>query len=193
MRSRTRPIALAGAALAIALLSGCVEGDSEGPPASAPIAPTSSPEAESPDAESSERSPLLPVYPEQYTTPDVQAETERVAVRVGGLVAIAGLVGQDTYSQQVENTEGEGSYWGVLNTITLEPEIDAALQAASVAAELADAGWLLNDRAQSETDYAVALSSEEDPTRSWFLVIGADLSVPGESVVTVRLSSPPLP
>ncbi|MCY7326578.1 MAG: hypothetical protein LH605_10670 [Microbacteriaceae bacterium] len=185
--SRSRiAVPLIGVALSV-LLTGCVAGE-PAPSASAPIAPTSSP-----GTDSSEPSPLLPVYPEEYTTPNVQAETERIAVRITGLVAVAGLLGQDSYSQELENTESEGSYWGMLNTITLEPEVDAALQAASVAADLADAGWLLNDRAQSSADYAVALSSDDDPARSWFLVIGADLSVPGESVVTVRLSSPPLP
>ncbi len=175
-----------GAALAV-LLTGCVAGESPEPVASAPIAPSSSPDNES------EPSPLLPVYPEEYTIDNVQAEAERIAVRITGLVAVAGLLGQDTYSQEVENSESEGSYWGVLNTITLEPDVDAEIQAASVATDLADAGWLLVDRAQSETDYAVALTSGDDPGRSWFLVLGADLSVPGESVVTVRLSSPPLP
>ncbi|QHO70636.1 hypothetical protein BHD05_14245 [Marisediminicola antarctica] len=175
-----------GTALAV-LLTGCVAGESPEPAASAPIAPSSSPEDES------EPSPLLPVYPDGYTIDNVQAETERVAVRITGLVAVAGLLGQDTYSQEVENTEREGSYWGVLNTITLEPDVEAEIQAASVAADLADAGWLLVDGAQSPSDYAVALTSSEDPERAWFLVLGADLSVPGESVVTVRLSSPPLP
>jgi len=175
-----------GAALAV-LLTGCVGGESPEPVASAPPAPTSSPKNES------EPSPLLPVYPDEYTTPNVQAETERIAVRITGLVAVAGLLGQDTYSQELENTESEGSYWGVLNTITLEPDVEAEIQAASVAADLADAGWLLVDRADSPSDYAVALTSSDDPERAWFLVLGADLSVPGESVVTVRLSSPPLP
>lgn len=180
-------IPLIGAALVV-VLSGCVAGESPEPAASAPLAPTSSP-----GTDSLEPSPLLPVYPGEYTTPNVQAETERIALRITGLVAVAGLLGEDPYSLEVENAESEGSYWGVLNTITLEPDVDAELQAASVAADLADAGWLLNDRAQSPTDYAVALSSGEDPERAWFLVLGADLSVPGESVVTVRLSSPPLP
>lgn len=173
-----------GAALAV-LLSGCVGGESPAPTASAPPAPSSSPGSADPE--------LLPVYPEDYTTENVQAETERVAARITGLVAVAGFLGQDPYSQEFENTESEGSYWGVLNTITLEPTVRAEEQAALVATQLADSGWLLVDRAQSPTDYAVALTSDEDPERAWFLVLGADLSVPGESVVTVRLSSPPLP
>jgi hypothetical protein len=174
-----------GAALAM-LLTGCVAGESPAPAASGPIAPTS-PGTSSPDPS------LLPVYPTEYTTANVQVETERVAGRITGLVAVAGLIGDDTYSQEIENTESEGSYWGVLNTITLDPAVRAEEQAALVATQLADAGWLLVDRAQAPTDYAVALTSSEDPERAWFLVLGADLSVPGESVVTVRLSSPPLP
>ena len=189
-----RRAALAAAlALAIAL-TGCVADEPSTP--SAPIAPSESPDpSASPDESSdpAEPSPLLPVYPADYTVQSVQAETERIASRITGLVAVAGLIGDDSYSQQVENTESEGSYWGVINTITLEPDIDPSLQAASVAADLADAGWLLNDRTQNDTEYAVALTSGENPDQAWFLVLTADQSVPGESVVTVQLSSPPLP
>lgn len=184
MRRRVLAVAL-GAALAV-LLTGCVAGESPQPSASVPIAPTS-PATGAPDPS------LLPVYPAEYMTENIQVETERVAGRITGLVAVAGLLGDDTYSQEIENTESEGTYWGVLNTITLDPTVRAEEQAALVATQLADAGWLLVDRAQAPTDYAVALTSSEDPERAWFLVLGADLSVPGESVVTVRLSSPPLP
>ncbi|MFP7833837.1 hypothetical protein [Marisediminicola sp. LYQ134] len=144
------------------------------------------------DSDDGEPSPLLPVFPdggEPWTIVAAQSETERVADRVAGLVAIAGLLNDDLVSQEVEAATG-GTYWGVIHTLTLQPTVDSAGQAGDVVSALEGEGWLVEDVSDTDESYLAALSSGEDADRAWFLVVGADFSVPGQSVVTVQLASP---
>ncbi|WP_165067628.1 hypothetical protein [Marisediminicola senii] len=144
------------------------------------------------DQADAEPSPLLPVWVEEFTLEYAQTETTRVGDRIAGLVAVAGLLNDDDYSQEVEAV-ADGRYWGIIHTITLDPSVDSAAQAESVVATLDEAGWITRESTDTGESTLTALSSSEQSDQSWFLVIGADLSVEGQSVVTVQLASPNIP
>ena len=113
----------------------------------------------------------------------------RVADRVAGLVAIAGLLNDDIVSQEVAATNWQ-TYWGVIHTLTLQPTVDSSGQAKEVVQTLDDAGWIVEEVSDTPESYLAALSSSDDPATAAFLIVGADFSVPGQSVVTVQLASP---
>ncbi|MEY2850018.1 MAG: hypothetical protein RI885_2685 [Actinomycetota bacterium] len=143
-------------------------------------------------------STLVPVYPEPFTVEAVSAETIRVADLMVGFVDAseggASTVLNDDVFEQVVPAEGEAaSYFGVLHTLTLEPSIDSAAQAESLQSALEAGGWIVRTVSDTGAAYSAVLSSSPDPEKSWFLQIGADLSVPGQSVVALQLASPSLP
>jgi hypothetical protein len=177
--SRLAPALVAAAAAALAL-SGCTPGAAPDPMVSA-----------SPSV--SAASPLLPVYPADFTTESAQAESERVAGQIVALIEPASILNDDVHSQAVVATETAGSYWGIIHTITLDPAVDSAAQAKAIANQLQDAGWILRDTTDTDASYLAAMLSDSEASESWFVVVGADLSVPGQSVVTVQLASPDLP
>jgi hypothetical protein len=120
----------------------------------------------------------------------VQSETVRIADELIASIDPARIVNDDEYSQEV--AAEAGAYWGVLHTLTLQPSIDAAAVAEQIAGRMTDAGWIARDGTNQDGTYLIALSSSEDAATSWFCVVGADASVPGDSVVTLQLASPPI-
>jgi hypothetical protein len=135
-------------------------------------------------------STILPTVPGEMTTDSVQSETVRIADELIASIDPARIVNDDEYSQEV--AAEAGAYWGVLHTLTLQPSIDAAAVAEQIAGRMTDAGWIARDGTNQDGTYLIALSSSEDAATSWFCVVGADASVPGDSVVTLQLASPPI-
>lgn len=132
------------------------------------------------------------MLPDEFTAAAVQSEAERLADALIATIDPGGVVHDDVYSQEVAETDGEGAYWGVLHTLTLDPAVDPAAAAESIALRLTEAGWVARDGTNEGGAYLIALSSSEAPATSWFVVVGADTTVPGQPVVTLQLASPPL-
>jgi len=165
--------------LAVLLLAGCT-----GAPDPAPSASASA---------SEEPSPLLPVYPAEPTADAITLETATVAEALARAIGEANIVNDDLNDQTTPATETTGASYAVVQTLTLDPVLDAADQARSLVLTLGEAGWRSADTTDAPSTYLAALVSGEDAATSWFLLVGADLSVPGQSVVTLQLASPDLP
>lgn len=143
-------------------------------------------------------STLVPVSPDPYTVEAVGAETTRVADLMVGFIdagegGLGNLLNDDAVAQVVPAGGGAASYYGVIRTLTLDPSVDATAQATSLQSALVAGGWILRDVSDAGSASVATLSSSAEPVESWFLQIGVDRSVPGESVISLQLASPDLP
>ena len=191
MTGSLRPASLVAILLAsFLLLTGCTIGDATPatPAASAP-APNSTPGPPASAAPSS----VTPVVPDPLTAASITNESTRLAEAIRALIDAVAIVNVDDHAQVVEKTASAGRYYGIIRTITLDPAADAAAVAADMVAKLTTAGWISRDSTTNGSTALSALASGEDAATSWFVIIGADASVPGESVLTIQLASPDLP
>lgn len=143
-------------------------------------------------------STLVPVIPDPLTVDAVKAETTRVADLMVGFIdsgegGIGNLLNDDAAEEIVPANGAAASVFGVLRTLTLDPSVDAAQQAESLRSALVAGGWIERKISNTQTGYVAVLSSSAEPSEAWFLQLGADLSVPGESVIALQLLSPNLP
>lgn len=143
-------------------------------------------------------STLVPVIPDPFTVEAVKAETTRVADLMVGFVdsgkgGVGNLLNDDAAEEVVPANGDAASVFGVLRTLTLDPSVDAAAQAESLRSALVVGGWIERNISDTEAGYVAVLSSSAEPSEAWFLQLGADLSVPGESVIALQLLSPNLP
>lgn len=167
-------------ALAVIALTGCV-------PDAAPTPTSPSPST------SSSGSLLLPAFPDDFSAAAAESETVRIGDRIVALLNPTVVVNDDFFSQEVAATDGSGSYWGVLHTLTLDPSVEPIDQARTTVARMTEAGWIARDTTEENGTYLAALVSDADAATSWFAVVGADSSVAGQSVVSLQLASPTLP
>jgi hypothetical protein len=172
--------ALLAAAL---LLTGCTAGIATPPTAPPTAGPTAS---VAPSA-------VTPVLPHALTDESLTDETTRLAEAIRGLIDSAVIVNVDDHAQIVEKTASAGRYYGIIRTITLDPKTDAAAVATKIVTALTASGWLDRDSSNSNGVALSALASGTDAATAWFVIIGADSSVPGESVLTIQLASPDIP
>lgn len=181
MPFRTRALAAsAGVVLAAALLAGCTDASREG------LNPNPAPTA------AAEDSPLHPVYPDDFSAATAGPETVRVADEVQSLIDPSDIVHVDDHAQEVPADADGAAYFGVIRTLTLTPTVDPIAQARTIGAGLKAAGWVERDVVDEEGSYFAALSSVAKGKKSWFIVVGGDTSVAGQSVVSVQLASPDL-
>jgi len=212
---------LVGATIVSTLLVGCATGAGEsGGPDTAPSASSSasstapgdavepdpaqsegSAGADAPGASSSPDpgvptsgpSPLLPVFPEDRSSDGIRLETVAVSERILAVIDEGTVLNDDVHDQTTEASDTSAAYYGVIQTVTLDPATDPVAVAQAVVDELEAAGWSVRDSSRTDADFLTALLSDQDPAEAWFLVVGADVSVPGQSVVTLQLASPDLP
>jgi hypothetical protein len=173
--------ALAPALLVITLLLGGCTATSTPPTSS----PTPTPTIADPA--------LRPVLPPSLTADSAKAETERLADAIDDLIIPSTLVYVDNHSVLVAGSNSAKNSWGVLRTITLTPSTDPSQVAQSVIAVLEHSGWVLLHNTTDSGTTVVALASGIDTKKSWYLLVSADASKVGQSVVTVQLESPALP
>ncbi len=138
-------------------------------------------------------SPLHPVYPSPFTAAANEKETVRVAGAIQALIPLANILYVDDHSQVVTATETAGQYYGVLRTITLVATNDPIAQARLIVTKLQGAGWIERQTSDTDGNFFVAMSSDEDSAKSWFVIVGGDTSVAKQSVVTLQVASPTLP
>jgi hypothetical protein len=138
-------------------------------------------------------SPLSPVMPAKLTADTAKTETVRIADAIEDVVGQSNIVHVDDHSELVAATKTAGSYYGVLRTITLEPSVDPVSLASTIVKKLTAAGWVQRQSSDSSGTSMVTLSSDPSSAESWFVLIGGDSSVAGQSVVTEQLLSPDLP
>lgn len=192
---RTQRIVIVGIALlVVAVLAGSLAIGAFGGASPGSAGPG---DASDPDAPGAAASALLPVAPEPYTVEAVTAESARVGDLLAGFVDTGPsgesyVINDDEIAQVVEPVGGEALYYGVLHTLTLDPTVDAAAQVEALQTALTEGGWVEREVTDTEQQYLVVLTGGTDAKRSWFLVVGADLSTAGESVVSIQLASPDL-
>jgi hypothetical protein len=138
-------------------------------------------------------SPLYPVIPTALTADTAKTETVRIADAIQAIVGPSRIVHVDDHSELVAATKTTGSYYGVLRTITLEPSVQPLTLAATVVKKLKAAGWVQRQSSDTGGTSMITLSSDPTAAESWFVLIGGDSSVAGQSVVTMQLLSPDLP
>ena len=136
---------------------------------------------------------LVPVYPSEWTVDTAGAETTRIGAAIVASIDPQIIVNDDVYALPVPATADAAASFGVLHTITLTPTTDAAEQVEFIVEKLTGSGWSGRDASETGGVTLVALVSGAEPARAWFALVGADASVPGQSVVTVRVASPDLP
>jgi hypothetical protein len=136
---------------------------------------------------------LQPVVPSKLTAATAKKATVNLANELDSLIASTDIVYVDDHSKLVPATSTAGSYYGVLRTISVSPELDPIQQATAMEKLLVAAGWVERDTASPTSKYLAALSSSSDPSTAWFLLLGGDNSVPKQPVITVQLASPDIP
>ncbi|MDQ1548618.1 MAG: hypothetical protein QOD27_276 [Microbacteriaceae bacterium] len=180
-RMRVAAVALIVAAGIALATTGCTASTAKAP---SPTASASHPAT---------ASPLNPVVPATLTADTAKTETVRIADAIETIVGPSKIVHVDDHSQLVAATKTTGSYYGVLRTITLDPSVNPVSLAATVVAKLKAAGWVQRQASDTGGTSMITLSSDPTAAESWFVLIGGDSSVAGQSVVTVQLLSPDLP
>lgn len=141
-----------------------------------------------PSASANPDSPLVVEVPAELTAPAAQAETERLADTMVGLVPAASVLNDDAYSQLGD----DGTYWAVIHTVALEPTLAPAEVANALLDELIAAGWIVRDVTDEGGVAVTALSSDAQSERSWLVFLGSDASMEGQSVLSLQLTSPTL-
>jgi hypothetical protein len=134
---------------------------------------------------------LLPVVPASLTEATTGVETVRIADAIVALFDPAIVLGTDDHAQLVPATTDASAYYGVIRTITLDPTTDAVALAGAIVDALEAAGWTKHEGSAADGVYLGALSSADDST-AWFVIIGGDTSVEGESVLSLQVAGPDL-
>jgi hypothetical protein len=185
---RRRAAASAGAVALVAaaalLLSGCTGSGTSEPGATPSATPTPTVSAAPAD------SPLRSVYPDEFTEATSKKESVRLADAVQGLLDASTILYVDDHSQLVDATDDEAEYFGVLRTITLDPTVDPVLLAQYMDLQLRAAGWNEIQVSNEDGTYYAYLASSENDDQAWYLLLGGDSSVEGQSVVTLQFVSP---
>lgn len=139
-------------------------------------------------------SQLLPNISTPLIPAAVQTEAERLVAQLVSTIPGTQVRNNDSHSQEVVKTIAPGGhYWGVISTLSLTSTTDAAATARALSKSLLAAGWIQRDSTDTAANFLSALASSGDPKTAWFVVVGADLSVVTQPVVTVQLASPDLP
>lgn len=133
------------------------------------------------------------MYPDPFSVAANQKETVRVAGAIQALIPLSNILYVDDHSQLVTASESTNQYYGVLRTVTLVATNDPIAQARLIVTQLQGAGWIERQTSDTDGNFFVALSSDEDSAKSWFVIVGGDTSVAKQSVVTLQVASPNLP
>lgn len=172
--------------LATLAFTGCASSASPtGPERPAP-APTTEPTAPPVAA-------VIPVLPAELTPDAVTVESTRIADAVQSLIDPALIINVDNHTEMVDKSTGDGRYYGIIRTITLDPATNPITTATGIVAILEASGWLNAETTDQGGIYLSRIISGADPASSWFAVIGGDASVPGESAISLQLASPDIP
>jgi hypothetical protein len=131
---------------------------------------------------------VVPVVPETLDESTAEAETVRIADQVQALIGNSNIVHVDDHAQVVEATDDAAAYYGVIRTVTIEQLTDPIILASTMVAVLEASGWVEAQHTDEGGIVLTALGSE-----GWFLLVGGDSSVAGQSVITIQLASPDLP
>lgn len=163
-----------------AALAGCV---ADAPAAPAPAAPSGS-------SASGVASQLLPVVGGTLTAEVAASESIRIADALVSFIDPAVLVNDDVHSLVEQSTVSAGQNFALIHTMTLDRSVDPAALAKLMVGDLREAGWIVRDTTNREGVYLVPMVSDSDPTKSWFLGVGADSTVAGQPVVSLQVVSP---
>jgi hypothetical protein len=167
-------------------LTGCASSASPtGPERSAP-APTAAPTAPPVAA-------VIPIPPTEMTEDAVTVESTRIADAVQALIDPALIINVDDHTEMVTKSTGDGRYFGIIRTITLEPATNPITTATGIVATLEASGWVNAETTDQGGIYLSRVLSGADPASAWFAVVGGDASVPGESAISLQLASPDIP
>ena len=183
---RRRPRSLAALAIfavvltGTTLLAGC---------ASAPPAPAVTSAAPIPPGITA----LKTKFPATFDADAAKTETLRVADAMEALVDKTAIVTVDSHDELIPATSDAAAYYGVIRVINLGPKVDPITLATTIASLLRSTGWIERKTSTDASSYAMALSSDADVAKSWFLVLTGDASVSGQPIVSIQLASPDLP
>jgi hypothetical protein len=176
---------LAALAVAAAILASGLTACTSGAPATVP-SPT--------PTESVPADPALKSqFPSSFTAETAQVESLRLADTIDALLPKNIVLNVAHTAQLVPATTGAGSYFGVLQHITINPTVDPVLVAKSIAQKLVASGWSQLQAQDQDGVHLVNLSSGSNVKTSWFLVLSGDPRVTNQSVVSLQLASPDLP
>lgn len=165
-------------------VTGCASSGSPTPsePTPAAPAPTTAPVAT-----------VIPALPAEVTPDTITVESTRIADAIQSLIDPLLILNVDDHSELVTKSTGNGRYFGIIRTITLDPSADAVTTATGIVATLEASGWLTAETTDQAGIYLSRIVSSEDPASAWFAVVGGDASVPGESAISLQLASPDIP
>lgn len=171
--------------LATLALTGCASSSGPTAPEQADVTPAPSAPVGVSD--------IVPVTPEQLTAETAAAEGTRVADAIQALIDPALIVNVDAQSEVVTKSTGVGRYFATIRAITLDPSTDAIGAATDIVTILHASGWIDAETRDGTEMYVSRAVSSTDPATAWFLSIGGDASVPGESAISLQLASPDIP
>ncbi|MCU1513685.1 MAG: hypothetical protein JWO10_775, partial [Microbacteriaceae bacterium] len=100
------------------------------------------------------------------------------------------VVNIDNKDQLVAATGTSGSYYGVIQALTLSPTLDPVPVAKALATRLVASGWFQLDAKDVSGVHVITLSSGSLARTSWFLTLSGDPRVVGQPVIAISLASP---
>lgn len=173
---------MVGALAVLIALTGCTTSTDDATPTATPTTSAAPTDPE-----------LIPVVPVTLDEDSAETETKRIADAIQGLIDPSDIVNVDDHSQVVDATTDVAGYYGVIRTITLEPTADPIVLAQTMVSVMESSTWIERESTNDGGIYLTALASSEEAASSWFVLVGGDSSVEGQSVVTLQLASPDLP
>jgi hypothetical protein len=132
-------------------------------------------------------------FPAKFDADSAKAETVRVADALQALIDKATIVHVDNHEELAPADKDKAAYYGVIRVVSLNASVDPISLSTTVAALLRSTGWIERQTDSESNSYAMALSSDSDAAKSWFLVITGDATTAGQPVVSIQLASPDLP
>ena len=132
---------------------------------------------------------LVPMALGVVTGEKAAAESTRLVDALQALIDPATILNVSDQSQLVPNDDDVPGFYGAYRTISLDPEVDALGLSQTIAAVLGQSSWVIQSETNEGGQYLAAISYGP-PGNFWFALIGGDVSVSGQSVVTFQLASP---
>lgn len=116
-------------------------------------------------------------------------EATRLADALQALIDSDTIINVDDKSQLAPAQDDLPAYYVAFRTYTLDPSIDPLVLAETLTGVLEQSGWIKEQSTTEGGIYVAALSggTEDSP---WFMLVGGDATVDGQSVVTIQLASP---
>ena len=167
----------------VALVSALVLGGCTAPPLQSP---TLTPPAQSDELLNSD---LRPRPLADASAASAGAEAARLADAMQALIESSTILNVDDQSQLAPVDDDIAAYYVAFRSISLDPSVDCLVLAETISGVLEQSGWSTYESTNEAGVYVSALAGGTEES-SWFVLIGGDASVEGQSIVTIQIASP---